>query len=54
MIGYNATPGQAPWSHGIVERMMQVIKHTAAAILKEHPEYDPMLCILLAAAAQWR
>ena len=53
-IGQQLTPGQAPWSHGALERAIQTVKKTAEAIMADDCDVDPSIALLLAIGASNR
>ena len=39
--GLQLTPGQAPWAHGKLERMVKRVKHTLYLMQADLPDVDP-------------
>ena len=51
LTGVQGTPGEAPWAHGAVERMVHRVKHSASLFMAGDTTLEPEVAIMLAAGA---
>ena len=51
LIGIQGTPGEAPWAHGAVERMVHRVKVTASLLMSGDVSLEPETAIMLVSVA---